>query len=635
MNRRLGLRWKDWPLAFKGGAVIASSLLMLLASLATSYRLERQTADATAEMLRTLKVQGDIQTLHTLIAEAATGVRGFLLTGRDDFLAPYRSAEAQLPATIADLQENVRDPAQLERLQRALPLVQKKLESLDALRDSRGAAADDLHEHLWASKQILDQLRDEIRVLSAHESQLVEQRTAALQSALRRNLLMNAATILIGIIGATAMLTFMLRVVYRVRLAADNAERLTLGLQLESSDTAADELGQLASRMHAAGLLLAERATAAQAASRAKTEFLSRTSHELRTPLNAILGFAQLLEDDLTDSHAKQSATQIVRAGQHLLALINEVLDIGRIEAGKLPIESAPVEVAPMLAETLAFVTPLATQRGIRLEQAACCDGLAVLADRQRLIQVVLNLLSNAIKYASLHGRVQVCAVEREDSVAIVIEDDGPGIPAELMERLFTPFDRLGAERGKTEGAGLGLAVSKSLMQAMGGDIVVSSTHGRGSVFTLKLPRSELHMPTSVPSPMAPSNISAPESSITHTVLCIEDDASHLALIETLIERRPHWRLLAARTGQEGLQLARKRLPDMLLLSLELPDLTGAAVLRAIRDDDALVNLPVVILSANTSSAPIAQLHGLGVAGYLNKPLDLTEFFEILNRTIR
>ena len=238
---RPGLHWKNWPLAVKGGAIIAASLAMLLGSVATSHKLERQSADATAEMLRTLKVQRDIQLLHTLIAEAATGVRGYLLTGVDDFLAPYRIAEARLPAAMASLQENVRDPEQLARLNRLVPLVRHKLAGLNTLRSQYSTESADLRASLVAGRQILNQLRDGIGEMNSREAVLVEARTAAVQEALRRHFLMNAATMLVGLAGAFAMLLFTIRVVRRVRLAAENAERLVNDQPLVAAGDASDE----------------------------------------------------------------------------------------------------------------------------------------------------------------------------------------------------------------------------------------------------------------------------------------------------------------------------------------------------------------------------------------------------------
>ncbi|WP_426104237.1 ATP-binding protein [Massilia sp. TSP1-1-2] len=624
---RAGLRWDSWSLTVKGSAIILASLSMLLGSVATSYTLERQTADATAEMLRTLQVQRDIESLQSLVAEAATGVRGYLLTGVDDFLDPYRAAELQLPGAMARLQKNIRDPEQRERLQLLLPFVRLKLADLDVLRRRYNNDPENLRASLSSGRQILNELRDGIGAMNARESLLVEQRTAAVQAALRRNVLMNAATILVGLAGALAMLLFTLRVVRRVRLATENAERLVNDQPLTAPGVASDELGLLADRLHQASLLLANRATAAHAASLAKTQFMSRTSHELRTPLNAILGFAQLLATtEIAGSQDQQYVGQILRAGKHLLSLINDMLDVARIEAGQLAITSTPVLVAPVLMEALALLTPLASEYGVRLLAPCDCATLTVQADRQRFTQIVLNLLSNAIKYNAVQGQVRIKTLARDDLVAIAFEDDGAGIAVEMQDRLFTPFDRLGAERGTTEGVGLGLAVSRALAEVMGGSIAASSAPGEGSVFTLFLPRSAQPGQKVVPVPPAKSpGIEAPNKP-SRTVLCIDSDGSSLALIETLMMRRTHWHLLTAPGASEGLALARQHAPDILLLAQDAAD---QETLEALRNDATLAGLPLVMLRAGAHS------HTTPAVGYLKSPLNVPEFFELLDRILQ
>ena len=623
---RPGLHWDNWSLTVKGSVIILASLSMLLGSVATSYALERQTADATAEMLRTLQVQRDIQLLQSLVAEAATGVRGYLLTGVDEFLDPYRAADSQLPSAMASLQKNIRDPEQLERLRLLLPFVRLKLADLDLLRRRYNADPENLRASLISGRQILNELRHGIGAMNARESLLVEQRTAAVQTALRRNVLMNVGTILVGLGGALAMLLFTLRVVRRVRLAAENAERLVSDQPLTAPGVASDELGLLADRLHKASLLLANRATAAHAASLAKTQFMSRTSHELRTPLNAILGFAQLLATaDKAPRHDQQHVGQIIRAGKHLLSLINDMLDVARIEAGQLAGTAAPVLVAPVLLEALALLTPLASQHRVRLLAPPDCGALTVQADQQRFMQIVLNLLSNAIKYNRVQGQVRLVIVDLEDMVALAIEDDGVGISPEMQDRLFTPFDRLGAERGATEGVGLGLAVSRALAQEMGGSIAVSSAPGEGSVFTLLLPRSTQPGQKVVPTPSTELVIIEGRGSPARTVLCIDSDGSNMALIEALIMRRPHWHLLGAPGAKEGMALARQHTPDLLLIN---GDSVDQATLEALRTDTTLAALPLVLLGGSTDERAIPAL------GYLTKPLNVPEFFALLDRII-
>lgn len=604
---------RHWSLGVKVGMIVAASLVLLLGSAATSYTLERNTAAATAEMLRTMQTQADIQRLHTQIAEAATGVRGYLLTGRDDFLTPYSVAAQQLPATLASLEDKVSDAGQRASLQRIRPLLESKLASLDVMRGQRNASPAELQQHLLSSKEILDQLRAEIAVMNTREAELVAQRTAALQGASNRNLWMTIAVVAAGLAGTLATLAFTIGLVRRVRLAVENAERLTSDQPLKPTPANTDELGQLAERLHQASVLLAGRASAAQAASQAKTAFLARTSHELRTPLNAILGYAQLLEAGLNAPRDREHAEHIRQAGQHLLSLIDEVLDIGRIEAGKLTLNCVPVALAPLVAEALTLMAPMAQQRGVQLRYAAINenDGIvAVMADRQRLLQVMLNLLSNAIKYG---GGADIGYTLSGGVVSLHIDDDGPGIAPDMQARLFTPFDRLGAERGKAEGAGLGLTVSKALIQAMQGDLHYADKPGRGSRFVLTLSEADAQAIAREPDPaasqQAPATAEPPVSAITHRLLCIDSDAATRILIATLMRRRPHWRLDTAADRDSGLALARATRPDLLLADAVLAD----AELRA--------------------AAPAFALLGSDDAGQLGKPLNVPAFYALLDTT--
>lgn len=588
---------RHWPLAWKGGLVITASTLLLLASALTSFRLERETAAATSDMLRTMQVQNDIEHLHTLIVEAATGVRGYLLTGRDDFLTPYWAAGKKLPAALAKLQESVRDPEQKVRLARVLPLVDEKFESLDLLRRQRNASSAVLQEHLLTSKQTLDQLRAEIGAMNRREVILVAQRTEELQHVTNRNFWTTVAIIPIGLAGALVTLLFTVGLVRRVRLAAENAERLTRDLPLNPVDGPTDELGKLAERLNHASLLLAGRASAAQAASQAKTEFLARTSHELRTPLNAIIGYAQLLEADSRETANREHAQQIRIAGQHLLALINEVLDIGSIEAGGLTFQSDPVAMPAVANEAVALMQPMARQHGVVIQLDPLAQPVAAKADRQRLLQVLLNVLSNAIKYGGHGGVVSVSWRTSGDQVLLDVEDDGPGIGAAQQHRLFIPFDRLGAERGSVKGAGLGLAVSRALMEAMGGTIVHANRAVRGSRFTLALPIAS-ERPAAESAMLAAGHLAAghADTPVTHHALYVDEDASTRVLIATLMKRRPHWSVSFADDIPRGIALARELAPQL------------------------------VIASTKADTVPASWQH-------LTKPIRVPEFFALLDIT--
>ena len=371
----------------------------------------------------------------------------------------------------------------------------------------------------------------------------------------------------------------------------------------------------------------------AEAASAAKSQFLSRMSHELRTPLNSVLGFAQLLEADSLSAEQRESVTYIRRAGRHLLDLINEVLDISRIEQGRLTISVEPVALRETLEEVAAFVQPMAASRGITLDMAsvAGCDAV-VLADRQRLRQVLLNLLTNAVKYNREHGSVTLgCEPMGEGRVRVSVIDTGPGIPVQSRNRLFQPFDRLGAEATDVEGSGMGLALSKALMSAMSGEIGFESEVGAGSAFWISLPRGAA-LPQTAFDPVQTET--ATDSGDATTLLYIEDNPANLRLVERVVAGMPRIRLMTAIQGRIGIELARQHRPGLVLLDIHLPDLDGREVMTELCADPATREIPVVVLSADASDHQRRALLELGAHEYLTKPIDVGELVAAIERAL-
>jgi PAS domain S-box-containing protein len=367
----------------------------------------------------------------------------------------------------------------------------------------------------------------------------------------------------------------------------------------------------------------------AEAASQAKSEFLSRMSHELRTPLNSILGFAQLLELELSEPGQRQSLEYILLAGRHLLGLINEILDISRIEAGRMVLSLEPVLVCEVLEEAVQLSRPLADARGIQIETPSTPgSSTQVLADRQRLLQVLLNLLSNAIKYNREGGKVGLdCHPTAELKLRFNVHDTGPGIPPSMTHRLFMPFDRLGLR--DSEGTGLGLTLSRHLIEAMGGRLGVESTPGQGSTFWFELSRAQAAV---APSPSGPEpSWPDPVRAESYTLLYIEDNLANLRLVESILLRRPQLRLLTAMRGQLGLELAQQHQPDLILLDLHLSDMDGQEVLLRLKSEPRTRQIPVVILSADASPGQIEHQVGLGAVAYLTKPLEVSRLLEVLH----
>jgi len=370
-------------------------------------------------------------------------------------------------------------------------------------------------------------------------------------------------------------------------------------------------------------LLLA--VAAAEQASQAKSEFLSRMSHELRTPLNSVLGFAQLLEMDELSQSQTEAVGHILRAGRHLLGLIDEVLDISRIETGHLEMSMEPVELRSLVADAIALTSPMADRAGVAVSVTGDLDPLAcVYADRQRLLQVLLNLLSNAVKYNSIGGKVLVtCAALKEGHLGVAVSDTGIGIRQEDMAKLFEPFERLGADRVGIEGAGVGLTIAKNLVERMAGVLEVFSTVGEGSTFEVVLKEAPNQRNTKSAPDLGEPDV--PAESRLVTVLLIEDNLANLTLIENLLTRRGSVRLLAAMHGTLGIDLARQHQPDLVMLDLHLPDQTGEQVLRTLQSDPATSQIPVVIVSADRSDEQERAMRNLGAVDYLVKPFDIKD----------
>jgi len=372
---------------------------------------------------------------------------------------------------------------------------------------------------------------------------------------------------------------------------------------------------------------------AAETANHAKSDFLSRMSHELRTPLNGILGFGQLLEMDPLPVEQRESVEQILKAGRHLLDLINEVLDIARIEAGRISLSPEPVRLDELVQEACDLVRPLVQQRSLVLDiSAATAVPHHVIADRQRLKQVLLNLLSNAVKYNRDGGRITLVAAVASEMLELTVADTGIGIPAERLDDLFTPFERLGADDTPVEGTGLGLALSRRLVEAMGGRIQVRSRVGVGSEFTISFvltddPDQRLDALELTESAEERVVAGGPG----RTILYVEDNISNFKLMERILAGRPGVRLLAAMQGHLGLELAGQHHPDLILLDLDLPDMHGSDVLEALRQDPALRHIPVVVISADATPGQIQRLLQGGARDYLTKPLDVKRFLEVLD----
>ena len=377
----------------------------------------------------------------------------------------------------------------------------------------------------------------------------------------------------------------------------------------------------------------AERAAreAAEHANRAKTLFLSGMSHELRTPLNAILGFTQLLELDGLRSDQQEAMDQIRRAGEHLLGVVDELLDVARIEADQMTVSLEPVAVGAVIGESIELVRSLAAEHGIRIvTPSAPWAGLYTVADAQRLRQAITNLLSNAIKYNRPNGHARIEAGVRDDRVWITVADTGAGIDPAALDQLFTPFERLSASGSTVGGTGLGLALSKRLVELMGGTLTVDTEVGSGSEFCISLPLAEAQRPAGPEAPSEPER--AP---LQATVLYIEDNPANLRLVEHILGRLGDITMISAPLGRAGIELARAQKPDLVLLDLHLPDIGGDEVARELRADEATAAIPIIVLSADAYASQRRRLLRIGVDEYVTKPFKVAEMIETVERFVK
>lgn len=623
--------WANQPLAFKGLVVVVLPLTILLGALILLYYASNVEARAEDDVRRAFAIQSDTHQVHALLAEAAAGVRGYLLTREERFLEPYRKAEAELPEVMERLDGEIRDREVRRGFERVRGLTTRKREGLRnllALSEQAGRTGSStvpIERALIANKIVLDAMRGEIENIQRREAIVLDQRRSRVEEARRGYLVLTAISAGVGLLGSlAAVYLFSTGIVRRVRLLEGNAELLARGEELAQFPEDADELGRLAKRLARASTLLrgreqelreseerfrlviegvsdygifaldpegrvtswnlgAERIKRWRAheimgehfsrfyppetrdflpgqmlerarvdgttedegwrvrrdgsrfwanvvitalyddsgelrgfakvtrditdrrrteealrlareeainASRAKSDFLSRTSHELRTPMSAILGFGQLLELDqeqFTDRH-RSAIAQIMKAGRHLLSLINDLLDISSIEAGGTELSIERIDLHDLLDEVHALAAPIVAASGLRFELSEPSAPLFVLGDRRRVVQVILNLVANAAKYNRTGTLVRLACRQKGPHVRVEVEDDGPGIDPADVSRLFTPFDRLGQQdRTKVEGTGLGLALSKQLIESMGGHIGFEAP-AHGARFWFDLP---------------------------------------------------------------------------------------------------------------------------------------------------
>jgi signal transduction histidine kinase/AmiR/NasT family two-component response regulator len=627
----------------KGLIVIAIPLIALLGTTSASLVLQHN-----EQQQRTVSLAGRGLTTAAdqLLADAVnaeTGVRGYAATGDPIFLAPYNLALKQVGADRTSLQEAAIAEGD-SRQQRVVDgTTGKVFAEMEQLRSTvgRGVSASDLRSALENEKTTMDLLRRQEAGLAGGPAALIATNSKEITRQIQAIDALDIAALVLGMLaGLIGVALFTLGVSRRVVAAAANADRLGQGRALTPVGHSGDELGDLAESLIRADALLAQRAVEltsardeALKATQVKNAFLSHTSHELRTPLNSVLGFTQLLELSDLSEEDRDSVERILGAGRHLLALINDLIDIARIESGDLSLSLEPVSVLPLIEEASQLMAPLAAERSITIVQNCGHAGLAAQADRQRFSQVLVNLISNAVKYNRRGGTITVtCREEGASQLCVVVADTGQGLAQEHLERVFLPFERLGAEQTGIEGTGIGLPLAKALTEAMSGRLSASSVVGEGSAFTITLPRAP-DLSQVPPCDPPPAQRARPRmlSGTTIDVLYIEDNPSNVEVVSRYLKGRPYVRLHSATSGRAGIECAVRDAPDIILLDLHLSDLHGDQVLKELRAEPVTAAIPVVVLSADATPGIIRRLLAGGALAYLTKPLDLAELGELLD----
>ena len=661
----LGQRWLDLPLQRKGLIVAVLPLIVFLPMTIGSLVIAQRQSERRIETRHEIAVQKNVNDLLTLLVSAETGIRGYAATIEPLYLEPFTDGSLALPQALAALDAAARTSGDMSfatALDDSARAIITNLDELRVVLTEVPPPAIVVRSRLLNGKSSMDSVRE--RVVTFNQN--IDMRTAAGRSAvdsMQRSLLiwLVVASVLGGLATIAGLLLLTSGIVRRVAAVSRNAHDLSAHRPLAHIDSSRDEIGVMVEDLKGASALLAQSNVElgvsrdkAIRATQAKNDFLSRVSHELRTPLTAIIGFGQLLQLEELSRDDRDSVDHIVTAGHHLHDLINDLIDISQIESGNLSLSVEPVGLRELFDETIAMFRPMAATFGVRepVVTLSLDSPPMVWADRRRLKQVLLNLISNAIKYNVVGGGVEVRGVFiGEASVRIEVVDTGRGISSGAIDRLFQPFERLDAEHSGIEGTGVGLALSKSLVEAMRGTIGVESVKDHGSTFWVQLPRAESERLSSGSSSGAPpagaplarsssvlSNSGRTTSVLptddTPIVLYVEDNEASIALVRLVfVSRTEHLEVV----GQGGLvrDIAIGVQPCLILLDQHLPDMNGEDVMLRLKADQSTCDIPVVIVSAEMSATRRERVLELGALDYLGKPLDPTRLNALVDRVVQ
>ncbi len=599
--------------------------MMLLAVIAVLFWSFQQITEAAAQRQHINLELDSANELLSSLKDAETGYRGFLLTGDESFLTPYLLVRGNIVNQLRSLRQITLIPSAQQRLDAMMPLVEAELVEtarVIELRRHEDTSAIKAVVNIGTGKHLMDSFRDETLAFLKIERIALNEREDGFQSKIRT---------MFGIIIVASLLAGLLGIWFAYLKHQDAQHQIGNLIHAETqrfliaAQKTNDELESARSE--------------AVNANNSKSEFLSSMSHELRTPLNAILGFSQLMETDSPPPSMSQaqSIKQIMKAGWHLLELVNEILDLAQIESGKVILSTEPVSLGDVMLDCQTMIEPQAKQREIRLTFSPFKTPYFVYVDRTRFKQCLINLLSNAIKYNRPGGDVAVeCTVTEPGKIRINIRDTGVGLASEQLAQLFQAFNRLGQESGVEEGSGIGLVVTKRLVELMGGTIGAESTIGVGSVFWIEFIQA-------IAPPLAaeeagqvmPSRAPIPDSMAIRTVLYVEDNPANLTLVEQLIARRPDLRLICVTTGNLGITFARTNQPDVILMDINLPGISGIEAMKILHADLSTTHIPVIAVSANAMPHDIDEAMNAGFSHYLTKPIKVREFMDTLDAALK
>jgi signal transduction histidine kinase/ActR/RegA family two-component response regulator len=585
------------------------TLLLLIIIGGDLYRSVSEFSAATKWVSHTQEVRADLSDLYANFSDAEAAQRNYLLTGEGKYAAALQRYDDIIHAQLRSIARLVSDnPSQSSHAMKLRDLVTQRLEEMNRF-DSKlkmtGARA--------ARTQVTDgtdpQLRQDIRTVARQMDDAESALLAKRQEQVAHSQKSTLVALLLMIIAVSAIFVFLF---YSI-----NHEQ-TLRTQREKE--------------------LAEAKTFAENANQAKSAFLSSMSHELRTPLNAILGFSQILASETlpsTPAQKKEFVGHIIKAGRHLLSLINEILDLTKIESGAIVLSLEPVSISDILQECQTMIEPMGTQRNISVSFPQPND-LHAHADRTRLRQVLLNLLSNAIKYNRAGGTVTVtCHALQAERIRITVQDTGPGLRPEQVDQLFQPFNRLGQEGGKEEGSGIGLVVTKRLVELMKGTIGVSSTAGKGSTFWIDLPSALPQKSDKDMQPASQPSNRAADAEDTPTLLYIEDNPANLRLVQELLRLRNGLKMISAPEGHLGIELAKTHQPDLVLMDLNLPGMSGEDARKVLQAHPKTAHIPIIAVTANAMPRDIRKGLEAGFFRYITKPINIDEFNEAIDSALK